>query len=273
MNSIIEFNRRTLNSVPNWINISDYNSPPSLFNYGLPKHVYHLINKTISMDVTECDIICFCISLFNNDNIPINYLEIGVSVGKTFYQILEYVNHNSKKYSLNCLDIEIINPILNNLILLKNNKVSEKKQISNVDNKYKFDYNNKFNNTITTWTNGFNEIIYYESNSFDNDIWKIMKKYNIIFSDGHHEPSALMNEYENLKNNNLIDYDKFIYCFDDLEGDKNGGMWQVVLKIVEDLKIITNKEIFLKHYVVNGWLGNHEYKHNFGLISNFEINY
>jgi hypothetical protein len=271
MDTIIEFNRLSLSKVPNWIELKDYNSPPSLFNYGLPNRVLHLINNDISKEITECDILCYLIMLLNKENIPINYLEIGVSVGKTFYQIMEYVFHNSKIYSLNCLDIEVVNPILNKLILSKFSNYTINEHSPNVDEKYLFGFN-KIKNSITKWKdeNNENEIKYYESNSFDKNIWKHMKKYNIIFSDGYHEPFALLNEYENLKTNNLIDFDKFVYCFDDLEDNKDGKMWHSVIKIFEDLEIITNQKLYLQHYVVNGWLGNNEYKHNFGIISNFE---
>ena len=77
---IIPFNRKTLASVANWIELEHWNSPPSIYNYGLPERVLHLINKPISHDVTEADLLCqFALDLGN-----VNYLEIGVSVGKTF---------------------------------------------------------------------------------------------------------------------------------------------------------------------------------------------
>ena len=75
-------------------------------------------------------------------------------------------------------------------------------------------------------------------------------------------------EYNQLKKNNLIDFDNFIYCFDDLESEKTGRMWQSVLSIYNDLKNTINKPIYIKHYKVNDWLGNNEYVHNFGVITN-----
>ena len=96
-------------------------------------------------------------------------------------------------------------------------------------------------------------------------------KYNIIFSDAFHEPQALMNEYLQLKNNNLIDFNNFVYCFDDLESNITGKMWEIVYFIYNDLITITNQTLFIKHFVVNGWLGNHEGSHNFGVITNFDF--
>jgi hypothetical protein len=265
---IIQFNRNTLHNVENWIKLEDYQSPPSLYNYGLPPHVYHLINVDVSIELTECDIICYYISLFNQKNIPIHYLEIGVSVGKTLHQIIEYLYNHTNRFSVNGLDIEKINPILNDLINKNPNIYIE--DILNAFNDETISNFYKEKNKISKWLypNG-NEILYYEANEFDKTIWKTMKKkYNIIFSDAMHEPNALLNEYEQLKNNNLIDYDQFIYCFDDLETQQNGPMWSSVIKIQEDLQLTTQQPIYLKHYVVNGWLGNNEFAHNFGVLSN-----
>ena len=271
MDNIIKFNRNTLSNVPKWIEFDDYKSPPSLFNYGLPFSVYHLIDKDISGEITECDIICYFITLFNELKIPLNYLEIGVSVGKTFYQITEFSIKNVEKYSLNCLDIEVINPVFKNLLSSKLNLFSKTEYLPNVDERYMFEMSQKYMNSVEKWTDdNNNEVNYYESNSFDKDIWKQMKPYNLILSDGYHDPVAILDEYNNLKSNNLIDFTNFIYCFDDLESNKDGKMWQSVIQIYEDLMITANKSLFLKHHVVNGWLGNNEYKHNFGVISSFD---
>jgi len=274
MNDIINFNRQTLSSVKNWINYEDYISPPSLFNYGLPNRVYHLINLNISDELTECDIICFIINNFIKDKKQINYLEIGCSVGKTFYQISKYISENTNEFSINCLEIESINPILNDLLT----KLMQNSQFNNIETNANVDSDKccgfvKDKNNILNWRNENRSITYYESNEFDKDIWKNMNiKYNIIFSDAYHEPHALIDEYLNLKNNNLIDFNKFFYCFDDLDSDMNNGkMWESVKYIFNDLKLLTGQTLFIKHFTVNGWLGNNEEKHNFGVISNFDF--
>ena len=69
MDNIIKFNRNTLSKVPKWIEPEDYASPPSLFNYGLPPSVYHLIDQVISEEMTECDIICYFITALNKLNV------------------------------------------------------------------------------------------------------------------------------------------------------------------------------------------------------------
>lgn len=269
MDSIVDFNRNTIRTIPRWIRKEDWNSPPSLFNYGLPHRVLHLIDNDISNGITECDILCWFIRMFQSENKRVRYLEIGVSVGKTFTQIVKFLQNISSNYSAHCLDIEAINPtfktILNNL---NADAVSEKHiPVCLVTPSIR-----KENvNLITEWKFATNDIRYYEADEYDINIWKHMgEKYNIIFSDAMHEPQALLTEYSKLKENKLIDEDKFIYCFDDLEHSKSGKMWQAVLYIHADLKAtFPDREIVLKHYRVNGWLGNNEYAHDFGVISSF----
>lgn len=266
INEIITFNRKTLSSVDNWINKSDWDTPNSLFNYGLPSYILHLINLPVSNDITESDKLCEYLYELYKLNGKINYLEIGVSVGKTFYQIIEfsrqYINEND--ITLSCLDIEKINPILENLLdsNYKQNKVqltASKKE--NSLRKDEFNY-------ITTWNN----IKYYESDEFDVNIWKSMEMpYNFIFSDALHDPNALLFEYNSLKLNNLIDTNGFIYCFDDLETEQSGEMWGAVHKILNDIKeTYPLLNVTLEHLVVNGWIGEHEYKHNFGVIKAYK---
>lgn len=110
-------------------------------------------------------------------------------------------------------------------------------------------------------------ITYYESDEFDLDIWKHMHKYNFIFSDALHEPSALLYEYNMLKQHNLFDELGFIYCFDDLEPLQTQPMWLAVKHIVNDItNNFNNHTVILEHLVVNGWIGQYEFAHNFGVI-------
>lgn len=267
MLEIIQFNRKTLKTVDNWINKEDWNLGNSVFNYGLPETIYHLINSPINEEITEADMICnYLIELSRITN-KINYLEIGVSVGKTFYQIInfqKYFLNNLNQKSFSCIDIEKINPILEKILdndynnLKEKNETNKDETLTNSIHKFK-------NNTITKWDN---MIVYYEADEFDKNIWKNMiNKYNFIFSDALHEPEALIKEYENLKTNNLLDETGFIYCFDDLESERDKPMWSAVNKIYID--IVNNNPLLnvkIEHFIVNGWIGQYEHAHNFGVI-------
>jgi hypothetical protein len=265
MDDIINFNRRTLSGVKQWITRSDWETPPSIFNYGLPNSIFHLIDLPINETVTEVDMICKYLGEFPK----INYLEIGVSVGKTFYQVIKYAaeHFNTNVYkSFSCIDIEKINPTLEKLFddMYGNKSVT----LSNTDDTNVNSIRKQKNNFVTVWDN---HIRYYEADEFDKNIWTTMNtQYNFIFSDAYHAPHALINEYTNIKNNNLLDPEGFIYCFDDLESYSEGPMWKAVKQISHDIQTqYPQFNVTVEHLNINGWIGQHESKHNFGVIKCF----
>jgi hypothetical protein len=264
MDHVVAFNRNTLKSVDFWIRRQDWESPPTLFNYGLPPYVFHLIDKDISLQITEADVLCTYMLEIAEKSFPVRYLEIGVSVGKTFYQIVKFAQEHLRNQTIHCLDIEKVNPTLKKLL---DAAVGSEAECSAIPCRpRKEPIRQKEENVILRWNRG--EIVYHEADEFDDDIWKSMtSKYNIIFSDALHEPQALLQEYAQLKNNDLIDGRGFVYCFDDLEENKvNGPMWRVVQEIYQDL-FEQYPDVALEHLTVNGWLGQHEAKHHFGVIS------
>ena len=73
---------------------------------GLPKRVFHLINTPKNNDITYVDLLTFLYSFLNKKKI--NYLEIGVSVLKTFYQIANFLkNSNLYAYDINYINLII----------------------------------------------------------------------------------------------------------------------------------------------------------------------
>lgn len=259
--NIIKLNRTTLSTVNNWISFQNWNN--SLFQYGLPPHVFHIINEPINTELTEADLLCqFACVMFNSTKY-INYLEIGVSVGKTFYQLILFITTCIKQnFSLSCLDIEKINPTLECLL----DNMGETKIIKTleVDTSINSTMVKKNKNFIYSW----NKIKYYEADEFDKTIWKSMDNtFNLIFSDALHRPDALLMECNSLMENKLFDPNGFIYCFDDLESAEDLPMWKAVYDITKKLEEeYTNLKFSVQHHIVNGWLGQHEYKHHFGVI-------
>ena len=94
ISEIQNINRQTLKSVDSFIDDKDYNGSPD--NYGLPQHVRHLIDLPIDNKITYVDLIMFLQTHFNKEKIK--YVEIGVSVLKTFYQVSQFLS-NSKLYA------------------------------------------------------------------------------------------------------------------------------------------------------------------------------
>ncbi len=252
MEEIIKYNRKTLSKIDNFIDDSDYENSNDL--YGLPKSVYHLINKPINNDITYVDLLTFLHSFLNKKKI--NYLEIGVSVLKTFYQMATFF----KDSNLYAYDINYINPTIEKHF----NKNS--------------DYDELLKTNINHYTYNSNNIYYYRGDVFKINQLEHFKnvvsdnKIDILFSDAHHSYNGLMTEYNNLINN--IMNDNFILYYDDLQfhkpRNKQGDMTDAFFSIAEKIqKKYTNITVALLK--VNGWLGNHEHKHTNGIITTLNL--
>lgn len=253
MDAIIVRNRATLATVDEWITRTAWSG--ALFNYGLPDHVFHLIDRPIDYQVTEADMIA---GFFKN-YAHVHYLEIGVSVGKTFYQLIQ-ATQNAR---LSCIDIEVINPTLHGLL-----SASTAPSVSVVPTTPPPGSLRKSPTlTISRYTCNANDVTYYEGDEFDPNVWSSLTAdggYNVVFSDALHEPAALMTEYKNVRDK--LNADGFTYCFDDLE-DGHGPMWAAVEAITKRMKNdFPRMDVTLHRHRVNGWLGQHEHVHNFGVI-------
>ena len=246
---IIKYNRETLKNVPNWIDDEVYER--SIFQYGLPREVKHLINLDIGKDITYSDVILhLSLSLKRS----INYLELGVSVGKNFFQIANFL----KNSGLTGFDIEEINPVLEKLLNKK----------SRIEWETKKDSLKRQNSSLTEYfySDNHNRIKYVSGDIFDENSWKRLAgfKYNIIFSDAFHSPDALLREYEMIKKYDLLDEDEFMLVWDDL----HSNMEPAFAKIWSELKLKHNLKDDSKLRIrLNGWIGRNV--HEIGIIRKF----
>ena len=252
MEEIIKYNRKTLNSIDNFIDVSDYEKSDDL--YGLPKRVFHLINTPINNDITYVDLLTFLYLFLNKKKI--NYLEIGVSVLKTFYQIANFL----KDSNLYAYDINYINPIIEKHF----NKTSDYKQL--------------LQKNVNHYIYNSNNIYYYKGDIFKINQLEHFKnqvlddKIDIIFSDAHHSYKGLISEYNNLINNILND--NFILYYDDLQDhsprNENIDMTDAFFNIAKKIKN-NYHNITVALLKINGWLGNHEHTHTNGIITTLNL--
>jgi hypothetical protein len=243
-------NRKTLSEVPKWLTKKTLTK--SYFNYGVPDTVMDLLNKDVGRETTYTDLIAY----YSKKLTKINFLELGVSVGKNFFQLANIFDHAT----LTAYDIENINDVLADK-LQYHDKVEwnapEKSLRKEKSSLSKFTYNN-------------NNVNYLAGDIWDENSWSKLKgnKFNIIFSDALHDPEALLWEYKMIKKYDLL-ADDFIFFWDDL----NAGLKESFEFIANDLKVankkITNKPYYLK---LNGWLGVNEHQHEVGIISNITLN-
>ena len=78
----VRANRQALELIGNWID--DKAFAASWFNYGVPDFIKAVINQPIGDALTYTDLMLRIAEKYFNQ---VNYLEIGVSVGKNFFQI------------------------------------------------------------------------------------------------------------------------------------------------------------------------------------------
>lgn len=244
---VIRQNRAALSSVPRWIDDSVYDH--SIFQYGLPAALKLMIDKPISSEVTYTDALCFLLTRLSK---PVRYLEMGVSVGKNFFQVANFLQNGS----LTGFDIEEMNPILEA-------RFSDRTAISRwatMETSMK-----KGESSLTSYRFQTNQVRYLSGDIFDESSWARLagEKFNVIFSDAFHSPDALRFEYEMLKRYRLVADEQFIMIWDDLGGE----MMREFLRIYDAMKAeygLTSANFSLNAY--RGWVGEYEPKHMIGVI-------
>lgn len=230
-------NRKTLESVDNFIEENSYEASNDL--YGLPRNKIKHINKKINNYPTYTDLLTFFPKALNLKKV--NYVEIGVSVLKNFYQI----SNSVEMATLYAFDINDINP-----------SVSKK-----------FEFINKDQNTLS-FKYKSNEIYYFKGDVFKNEdlinFSKLVGKANIIFSDANHSPEGVIAEFDFLIKN-ILDT-SFIIYYDDLNKNIENAFENIV-------KNLSGKYPKIKavSFLINGWLGQNEKMHRNGFITNTDF--
>ena len=246
MDAIVKFTRGVWAAVPAWIRDEDYwtGEPGGAFRYGLPPRVRHLIDLPIDDAPTEADVICDLLVPATPAK-PVRYLEIGVSVGKTLFAVSRYVAARLPPGStVTGIDIEPVNPVLRDLLgAAFGDPVVDDTGRS------------------TTW----GDVTYVQGNEFDPEVWDALHgPFDVIFSDAEHEPSALRAEYAFIVQHGLLNPDGFAYCFDDLD---TRDLLDAAEAIAMDLgRRFPDMDIDAVLTNTPGWMGQHEYVHNFGII-------
>lgn len=242
----VRTNRQSLQLIDNWMDEEAFSR--SYFQYGVPGFLKPLINKPIDDSPTYTDLMTFIAKKYFEQ---VNYLEIGVSVGKNFWQMLQAL----QQATLTAFDIEEINPVLE-----KKLQAGPHTQWATQAGSIK-----KNASSLRTYTFRDKKVNYLSADVWDSNSWARLEgnKYNIVFSDALHTPKAILFEFEMLFKYRLLD-DRFIIVWDDLVGKMRNSFFKIIRKYNEVYNI---KDIYLLE--VNGWVGQHEGPHSVGIISNF----
>lgn len=248
MRPLIEHNRATLRMVKKWIDDDVYQH--SIFQYGLPERLRPVIDLELGDDLTYTDVMSYLSRFLEK---PVNYLELGVSVGKNLLQMTNMLQH----CSLTGFDIEEINPVLQGFF----------EKVGRVDTWHPQPGSMKTSaSSLTEYRHAPNDnrLMYLSGDVFDENAWRRLagNKFNVIFSDAFHSPEALLLEHQMIQKYELLDEAEFIWVWDDLSGE----MPLAFLRIWSDLR--------QKHHLrrddkllvaVNGWVPNDP--HPIGIIT------
>ena len=238
---IIKENREYLKSNSPFFTLDEF----SVNDYGMSESIFVNINKPIKEFPTYSDILQYSSQFLNKKSIE--YLEIGTSVMKNFYQMDNYFM-SSKLIAYD------INPI---------------------PKKYKHNYTaysiqSNFKNSKCYVSDTDNELYYFNGSVLESSDFKLFNKlfpdkFDIVFSDALHTKEGVMSEYQNIIKNKLND--EFILYFDDLDFPE---LLTTASEIYRDLQGNQNK-IYFTTFKTYGWVGQYERMHLNGFISSLDF--
>ena len=245
--AVIAKNRETLRLIPEWIEEERWRS--SVFGYGLPSSVRHLIDVPLDDSPTYSDLI---VLLADRLSRPLTYLEVGVSVGKNLVQVLR-ANPGATAVAL---DIEEINPPLTQGLTLRREEhwdsTSDLRPVASLR-----EYVDPAQATSLT---------YICADELDVASWTHLtpRKFNMIFFDALHEPHALLHEYRMLQENDLLATEQFVMIWDDLVPELRAVFDTIAQSLCARYgKRRLRSEVF----EINGWLGSSESPHQVGVVT------
>jgi hypothetical protein len=249
MTTVVERNRAVLKCVDNWIDETSFRT--SVFEYGIEDVARRTINKPLSLEANLTDLVSYAAARTKD----LRYLEIGVSVGKTFWQIMNIASNAS----LTGYDIEELNPVLRKRLMHLSSRQVEgpsseiKRAPAHLD---RFEYLERSN-----------RVNYLSADVHDANAWKMLSgdKYNLLFSDAAHRADAVLCEWYHLTSLDLLDRSGFTMIWDDLA---SRPMRKAFNRIVTDcMRIYGLRDDQACFTHVHGWLGEGEPKHPVGIVS------
>jgi hypothetical protein len=248
--SIIQNNRKYLAAIENWVPAGLIES--SVFRYGVNPHIEPLLNRPLDIAPTNADLIAFFATQCGCQG---RYLEIGVSVGKTFWQIM----NSAVQFECWAFDIEEISPTLKQELTLIS-RVEWQTPSSSIKKTP-----SSFSSFLFRKTG--QRVHYICADVFDPYSWTFLKdlSFNIILSDALHAATALDFEWGMLMKANALSRDFFLMIWDDLDGEMKNWFLRKKLAMAAQCNIPSNA---VGEFFINGWLGSREFPHRFGYMLN-----
>lgn len=242
--------RSTLNQIENWIDEDAVEK--SIYKYGLLPHTRAAMNKPLVKDATIIDVIQYFVQLYGDG---VSYLEIGVSVGKTFWSVVNAVPNASAT----ALDIEDMNPVIASHFEFKSSElfpttIATDRKAPYQESKYCFVKNNC-------------HISYIAGDVYDAETWRRLhgRKFQVVFSDAAHSPAAILKEWDEITSRGLLDEGDFTVIWDDLVSPSMRVAFDKIAQDAIQRYGLTKQNVCFTH--LWGWVGNAEPHHPIGIIS------
>jgi hypothetical protein len=240
-------NRDALHQIDNWIPKGLLAN--SVFRYGINPDVEKVIDLSVDKEVTHADLLAY---FGRTQSKPCRYLELGVSVGKSLWQIMQ----TCAPCECWAFDIEEINPALRqNLIQLSREEfptasTSIKKSPSSIT---------RFEHSVSGST-----LSYVCADIFDKKAWKFLsgQQFNLVLSDALHTPEALSFEWDQITELGILDGNEVTIVWDDLDGPMHDWFEANRPFIARFLNVGVDQ---VQTTFVNGWLGLREPLHRLGI--------
>lgn len=256
LGDVITINRENLKRIDRWIpqGLIEH----SVFQYGILSEHKRLLDLPVERELAHADLLGYFAMKLNE---PPKYLELGVSIGKTFWQVMHSHPH------IECwgFDIEEINPALQSQLRLESREEwstpsgSPKKTPSSIS---------RFTHEATGQV-----VVYICADIFDPAAWSRLEggMFNLILSDALHNARALDYEWENMVSRHVFNPRETIIMWDDLDGEMREWFERRTPAIAEALSVSRNE---LGTAFVNGWLGRKEFPHRLGFaLKNTALHY
>lgn len=247
MAEVIRLNRKVVEQVRPWVTPELIKN--SVFRYGVNPDLEPLLDLPLDSECTHTDLLVY----FGRQQKPsCKYLELGVSVGKTFWQVL----NNCAPCECWGFDIEELTPVLKSRMIEQSREEWPSPP-----------------NSIKKTPSSISRFIHQESGSkttyicadiFDEKAWERLagERFNVVLSDALHTPDALEFEWAHLTRGEILDPREVVIMWDDLNGDMKTWFLQKQPAIASQLSISPEN---VRTTYLNGWLGRREFPHRLGL--------
>lgn len=247
LQEIIVRNRQILKEIDNWLPVGLVEN--AVFRYGVIPSTERLLNLPLDNECTAADLLVYLGKTLNE---PLKYLELGVSVGKTLWQVL----NTCGPCECWAFDIEEITPVLKRHFVEQ-----DREEWPSPPGSIK-----KTASSITRFVHppSGSRINYICADIFDERAWNLFAGvgFNVVLSDALHTPEALDFEWQQMMKMNIFSPTALAIMWDDLDGKMKEWFHAKRPAIAEHLGINARNVSTL---FLNGWFGRREFPHRLGL--------